>query len=363
MIALQTLPIYNRLAVDQSTTLDQPAAHPRARILMRLLSERCVDRILPLQLAIESAREAFRSFSDGSAQVPLRSEIHRQDPRGTVLVMPGLIGHHTLGVKLVGSVFTSMTPPAKATTCMMLIWDARDLRVRGLIAADRLNEHRTAAGFAAATDALAPPEARDHLIIGAGKLAYTAALHVAQVRPGGQIMLLSRTPARVERLAAQLRQEPRLQGCDVLTGLAPDEAVRRAQIITTITTSSVPVFDGRAVQPGTHINLGGGGRVHEREMDDEVAARAAFWVDSIESCRARSGDVALALQSGALTESRLKGGTGALLLGRSKGRASREEITVFKSLGIATQDLVLGARLLDLAETQGLGQVFDEHGG
>jgi ornithine cyclodeaminase len=327
---------------------------------MRLLSERCVDRILPIELAIESAREAFRSFSNGSAQVPLRSEIHRNDPRGTVLVMPGLIGDHTLGVKLVGSVFTSVTPPVKATTCMMLIWDARNLRVRGLIAADRLNEHRTAAGFAAATDLLAPADARDHLVIGAGKLAFTAALHVAQVRPGGRIMLLSRTRERVERLAAQLRAEPRLKGCEVITNLAPDEAVLRARIITTVTTASEPVFDGRAVQPGTHINLGGGGRVHEREMDDHAAARATVWVDSMESCRARSGDLVLALQSGALTEDRLRGEIGQLLLGQIPGRQSPAEVTVFKSLGIATQDLVLGARLLDLAEAQGLGQAFDE---
>jgi ornithine cyclodeaminase/alanine dehydrogenase-like protein (mu-crystallin family) len=80
----------------------------------------------------------------------------------------------------------------------------------------------------------------------------------------------------------------------------------------------------------------------------------------MESCRARSGDLVLALQSGALTEDRLRGEIGQLLLGQIPGRQSPAEVTVFKSLGIATQDLVLGARLLDLAEAQGLGQAFDE---
>ena len=118
---------------------------------MRLLSEALVDRILPIDIAIDSAVDAFEALSDGTAKVPLRGEIYQTDPKGTVLVMPGMVGKDILGVKLVGSVVDQTMAGGKHAICMMMIWDARNLRVRGLIAAGQLNEHRTAAGFAAAT--------------------------------------------------------------------------------------------------------------------------------------------------------------------------------------------------------------------
>jgi ornithine cyclodeaminase/alanine dehydrogenase-like protein (mu-crystallin family) len=98
-------------------------------------------------------------------------------------------------------------------------------------------------------------------------------------------------------------------------------------------------------------------------MDDAAASRAAFWLDSNETCRQRTGDIALPIESGAIRDEQIRGEIGELLLGRIPGRASASEITVFKSLGIASQDLVLGARLLDLAEARNLGTVFDEKEG
>lgn len=329
---------------------------------MRLLSEKLIDEILPLELAIDSAAEAFRAFSGKTAQIPLRSEIHREHPKSTALIMSGLIGNEVLGVKLVGSVFTSMQPPRKNTTCMMMIWDAADLRVRGLLAADRLNEHRTAAGLACATRVLARPEARTHLLVGAGKLAFAAALYISRVRPAKRLLITSRTPANVAALAARLRADARMTGVEIVTDRDSRDAVQEADIITTLTTAEHPVFDGSRVRPGTHINLGGAGRRHEREMDDAAARRAAFWLDSSEACRQRTGDIALPLESGAIRQDQIRGEIGELLLGRIPGRAGASEITVFKSLGIASQDLVLGARLLDLAEAKNLGVVFDETG-
>lgn len=330
---------------------------------MRLLSERLIEEILPLDLAIDSADEAFRAFSGKTAQIPLRSEIHRESPKGTALIMSGLIGNEVLGMKLVGSVFTSTRPARKNTTCMMMIWDAADLRVRGVLAADRLNEHRTAAGLASATRLLAREDAATHLIIGAGKLAYTAALYISQVRPTKRLLLASRSREKVLTLAERLRADRRMHDSEIVVDADPGAAVEQADIITTLTTAEHPVFDGSRVRPGTHINLGGAGRAHEREMDDAAARRAAFWLDSGESCRQRTGDIVLPLRSGAVTEKQIRGEIGDLLLRKIPGRAGPEEITVFKSLGIASQDIILGARLLDLAEKRNLGTLFDEKDG
>jgi ornithine cyclodeaminase len=330
---------------------------------MRLLSEKLIEQILPLDLAIDSADEAFRAFSGKTAQIPPRSEIHRENPEGTALVMSGLIGNEVLGMKLVSSVRTSTQPPRKNTTCMMMIWDAADLRVRGLLAADRLNEHRTAAGLASATRRLAREGASTHLVVGAGKLAFTGALYISHVRRTKRLLLASRTRDKVVALAEKLRADPRMRGTDIVIDEDLGAAVAQADIITTLTTAEQPVFDGARVRPGTHINLGGAFRRHAREMDDGVAQRASFWLDSATACRERAGDIVQALATGALREERIRGELGELLLGKIPGRAGPDEITVFKSLGIASQDLVLGARLLDLAEKGNLGMVFDEKGG
>lgn len=327
---------------------------------MRLISERLIEELMPVELAIDSAAEAFRAHSGGRAQVPLRSEIHRERPKSTVLVMPGIVGDDVLGLKLIGSVVDPDDPRGKRTTCMILIWDARTFAVRGLIAADGLNEHRTAAGLAVATRALSRPDSAVHTLIGAGKLSFTALLYVAAVRPIRRVFLLSRSPAKIGALAERAARTPRLQGVEVVTGADPEEAVRRADIVTAVTTSEVPVFNGAAVRPGTHVNLGGAFRPNQREMDDHAARCASFWLDDEESCRRRSGDIAMPLAAGVIGEAQIRGEIGAQLLGRIPGRQSAGEITVFKSLGIATQDLVLGARLMDLAETNDLGRVYDE---
>ena len=121
----------------------------------------------------ETAVEAFMAASSGAAVIPPRSEIHRKDPAGAALVMPGLVDGVALGVKLIASAASApaASEGARHTTCFMLLWDPATLAPLGLISAELLNEHRTGAGFAAATRALARPDSAVHAVYGAGKLA------------------------------------------------------------------------------------------------------------------------------------------------------------------------------------------------
>jgi ornithine cyclodeaminase len=326
---------------------------------MKLLSERVVEEIIPVDMAIAAAAEAFSILSSGGADIPLRSEIHRADPEGVALVMPGLIGQEILGLKLVGSVAVADAPAGRNSTGFVLVWDARTLRPRGLIACLAFNDHRTAAGFAAATQVLAQPDAATHALFGAGRLAFCSALYISAVRPIRRLFLCGRTPARVAVLAERLRADARFAETEVIAGASPGEATAAADIVTTVTTSSTPVFDGTALRAGAHVNLGGAFRADQREMDDGVARRADFWLDSEASCRARAGDLLIPLQSGVLAPDRVRGEIGRVLLGQIPGRTAAGQVTVFKSMGVATQDLVLAARLLDLAEARNLGASFD----
>ena len=327
--------------------------------MFRILSERAVQDLIDVDCAVSSAEEAFRLSSSGQATVPLRSEIHRSDPAGTTLVMPGLIGRRVLGVKLVGSVASASSVSGKATTCMMLLWDPDTLAVRGLVSCEWFNEHRTAAGFAAATKALARTDSRTHVVFGAGKLAFATVIHIARVRPIDRVFLISRSSKRLKNLHDRLKCEAGLKRIQFSIDVPAETAVPQADIITTITTSNSPVFDGGLVKAGTHINLGGANRESQREMDDRVAARARFWLDSNDGCRQRAGDVLIPLGEGVIQENQVVGEIGELLLGRVCGRQSPDEITAFKSLGLASQDLMLGATLLDRADASNAGTCMD----
>lgn len=273
--------------------------------------------------------------------------------------MSGLVEDRILGMKLVGSVGAHASAPRTNTSCMIAVWEAGALTPRGLIEANILNDYRTAAGIAAATKVLSRPDSRTHVLFGAGKLSYPSVLYVSHVRPIERLIIISRTRDRIEALAARIRATPELAGLDLEIEMAADDAVADADVITTVTRATTPLFDGARVKPGAHINLGGGMRRQDREVDDALARRAIFFLDEDESCRLRAGDIALAIDGGALEESRIRGEIGAVLAGRLEGRLGEDEITVFKSLGIATQDLCLAAALLDKAAAEDAGTDFD----
>lgn len=323
---------------------------------MLVLSEQDVLRILTPDMAIRSAERAFAAFSDGSAVVPPRIEIHRIEPEGTSLVMAGLIDNATLGVKLVGSVVSPGDPPRRNTTCLILVWDAATLEPRALISADAMNDHRTAAGFAVGTRLLARANSATHALFGTGKLAMPTACYVARVRPIRRLIIIGRTRSNVLALAERLRAEPAIRGAEIVTDMTADEAVAEADVVTTVTRSADPLFDGGRIRPGTHINLGGAMRRHEREMDDGAARKARFYLDSEATCLERAGDIAIPLERGIISKSQILGEIGNVILGRVQGRLGDQDVTVFRSMGIAAQDLCLAEAVVEEAENRKEGQ-------
>ncbi|TVQ29753.1 MAG: ornithine cyclodeaminase family protein [Geminicoccaceae bacterium] len=330
---------------------------------MLLLSEAAVDACFDPATAIAATRAAFVALAEGRVTIPLRGEIHRQAPGGLALIMPGLAGNEILGLKLVGHVDDVDDPSRKYTTGMMLVWDAATLRPRALLAADTFNDHRTAAGIAVATDVLARPEASVLVQFGVGKIAFEAVRYVARVRRLERVHLFGRRPGRAEAMAERLRAHPDMAGVVIDTATPVATALAAADIVTTVTTAETPVFDGSLLRPGCHVNLAGANRPEQREMDDAVAARAWFVLDEATACRARAGDVLVPLASGVLEERRILGELGDVLRGTAPGRPDPAAITVFKSLGVAVQDLFVADDLVTRAEREGRGQRFDHLNG
>lgn len=305
---------------------------------MRLLSEAELKRVLTPELAVESSTRAFIALSRGEILVPVRSEIARPDGAGVVFAMPGYLPGRVFGLKVIAT-------RGVASTAMILLFDSESLAPLGLLSADFLTDWRTAGGIAAATRLLARPEAATHVVFGAGRLAGPCARLVARVRPITRTLIIGRTPTRAAALAEALRAE----GLEA-EAVADPAMVAQADIVTTVTSSETPVFPGAALRPGTHVNLGGAFRPDTRESDDDLARRGLFWCDSEAACLARAGDLVRPLASGALDRARVMGEIGAALEGRLRGRLDAGEITVFKSLGNAAQDICLAEDALALRD-------------
>ena len=319
---------------------------------MRLLSERDLHAIVDPDLLIDASEDAFRMLSDGRAQIPPRTEL--QLPQGgTFFVMPGVVSDAYFGLKLIAS-RSDRDGPGTKTTSLILLIDAKTLSPLGMFSSDWFTDMRTAAGLAAATRRLALPSARSLAVYGTGKLADPTIRLLCRVRKFERVMIVGRNPARSEELCALLRQDNDFRNIAFDLDIDGDAAAAEADVIATVTSAERPVFDGRRVSPGVHINVAGAFRPDNREIDDSIAAAAFFYVDSLDACLARAGDIVIPLQNGALSRDRIRGEIGSMIAGQIPGRSSETEITVFKSLGNAVQDLHLGGIVLGAAGNKGI---------
>ena len=214
----------------------------------------------------------------------------------------------------------------------------------------RLTAIRTGAGGGLAADLLARKEAKTVALFGAGVQARVQLQAVMAVRPVTQVTLLSRTRASARKLAGEIAARPDAPAVRIAS--TPGEAVRDADIVIAATTSPTPLFDGNDLRPGAHVTGVGSYTPQTREVDGATVRRARIIVDSRQACLAEAGDI---LIPGAKIDAEL----GEILNGLKPGRQSDDEITFFKSVGIAVQDAVAASAVLEKAEEKGLGTVVE----
>lgn len=322
---------------------------------MLLLTAEAVRRALPMRAAIDSQKRAFAALATGRAVLPLRTPVAVPEREAVTLFMPGRV-ESALGAKVV-SVFprnAGRGPPA--VQGVLLLVDAETGRPAALLDATYLTALRTGAASGAATEVLAPPEARTAALLGTGAQAATQLLAVCTVRPIGRVWVYSRRPENVAAFINRMQPEV---SAELVAAATAAEAVRQAEVVCTATSSPSPVFAGRDLRPGAHVNGIGSYTPDTREVDSETVRRAGrVFVDSRESALAEAGDVVIPLREGVLDAGRIIE-LGAVLAGRQPGRTGPEEITFFKSVGIAVQDLAAGAEVLVRARELGLGHPID----
>lgn len=330
---------------------------------MRVLSEADVAALITIPDALRCAERAYRLHATGEAAPPVRADLRHDDPKAGCLLLAGAWGAQHLSVKSNVHAYPQGPDAPRLWGSLLSLWDWSRAMPRAVLAARLLNDHRTAAGFGVGARLLSPAGSARLAVFGAGKSAPMTIRYLKVVRPTiRHVMLAGRSPGRLEALARCVAEWPEF--ADVTVGIAtsPAAAVADADIIATVTTSDQPVFPGGAVKPGACVILGGANRPTAREADDDLMRRADVYVDARQGALDKAGDLRLAMASGALTPERIVAEIGTCsdgALGLSRG----SDLRVFKSMGLAIQDVVLAEHLVTRAEQAGVGTVVDLDGG
>ncbi|NIM50708.1 MAG: ornithine cyclodeaminase [Gemmatimonadales bacterium] len=325
---------------------------------IRVLSADDVRAALSMGDAVEAMRQAFGQLSDGTAELPLRTSVAVPDRGAVTLVMPARCDvPHGLGGKFV-SVFPH-NPKAGLPLihAAVLLLSPETGEPVALIEGQSLTAIRTGAASGLATQLLARPDACRVAVIGSGVQARTQLEAVCCVRPAESVAVYSLVRQEVEQFAEEMAGTGGIPTA-ITVASSVHEATRDADIICTATSSADPVLAPDDISPGVHINGVGSYTAEMREVDPALVGRARVVVDQREAAMAEAGEVIAAVRGGLLAESALIE-LGEIVNGTAQGRTRDDQITLFKSVGVAVQDLCAGAQAVQRAEERGLGRVVE----
>jgi ornithine cyclodeaminase/alanine dehydrogenase-like protein (mu-crystallin family) len=312
-----------------------------------------VRRALPMSDCIEAVDRAMSSFSGGGAVVPLRTVMVLPGGRNFFGVMPGYLDDpRGLGAKILTVYPDNPKHGMPSHVGLVTLFDAEKGIPLAVMDAAEITAIRTAAASAVATRALARHDAAHLAILGTGEQAVTHLEAISKVRALRSVRIWGRSTDKAELFAKA--QAARLS-VHVEVSTTAEDAVKGSDIVCTVTASREPVLCGVWLGRGTHVNLVGASRIFAREADDEVVTMSRFFVDSRTSARAEAGELQHAMDAGLVSESHILGEIGEVLAGKVPGRTSNHDVTVYKSLGVAAQDLAAARVIYDRAVREDIG--------
>ncbi len=318
-----------------------------------VVSQSEVRRLLPMGRCIELMAEALATLGRGEADNPLRWPMVLPEGRGVLGLMPGSMATPaSLGLKIV-SIF-----PANHGTAydshqgVVILFDPDHGFPTAILDASEITAIRTAAVSGLATRLLARDDAADLAILGSGVQARSHLEAMLEVRDVRRARVWSPTPENRQRFAeaASRRHELPVEAVD-----SAREAIAGADLVCTVSAAREPILDGAWLAPGAHLNAVGSSTPSARELDTAAVAASSLFVDRRESTLAEAGDFLIPKQEGAVDDGHIRGEIGEVLLGRIEGRTSPEEITLFKSLGLAVEDLQAAHFIVERARAAGMG--------
>ena len=318
-----------------------------------IADQNLVTELLPMDEAVEVMRRALTMLAEGDVVMPLRQMIPLPGGEGVLGLMPSYLGGlEAVGVKVIAAFPANFGTGYDTHQGVVLYFDTERGLLRAIVDATSITAIRTAAVSGLATGLLARPDAGDLAIIGAGTQAHTHLQAMRAVRPLRRVRVYS-VPA--ESAARFAERESRLTGLTVEVAATAEEAVAGADLICTTTTASEPVVLGAWVSPGAHINAVGAYTPATRELDSELVAGARLYADRRESLLSESGEFLIPKGEGLIGDEHIVGEIGEVLTGKAPARIAPDEITLFKSLGIAIEDLAAAHHVYTKAKERELG--------
>lgn len=325
------------------------------RMTTLLLSHLDVARFLPVPDCIDVMADALRSVAEGKAQLPLRTVLRLEGTPNAFGTMPAIVGKGSqaaIGAKVITVFPGNEATPFDSHIGVVLLFDAAHGTLLAIADASSITAIRTAAVSGLATRLLANDDASELALLGAGVLALPHLQAVCAVRPIRKVRVWSRSGARAEAFAERARRH---SSAEIVVSSTAREAVAGADVVCTITGARTPILEGAWLAPGTHVNAVGASLPVARELDASAVARARMFVDRRESTLKESGDFLFARDEGAIDDSHIRGELGDVLLKRVAGRKERGDITLFKSLGLAVEDVAALRHIYTQALAAGAG--------
>ena len=322
---------------------------------MIVVSQRQVGALLSMRDCIEIMSRALASLARGESILPLRTVIRLPSGRDFFALMPGVVGSpDAFGAKVItvfpGNEGTNLDSHLGA----VLLFDSRTGALQAILDASSITAIRTAAVSALATRHLARDDADDLAILGSGVQARSHLEAMQLVRPIRRVRIWSRNSANAEALAESMTDSLRIEVMPTA-----EEAIRGASIICTTTSSKEPIVRGSWIADGAHLNVVGASTPQAREVDTDTVVRSRVFVDRRESALNEPGDILVPLSEGAITPAHLIADIGEVVAGLRPGRDSTAEITLFKSLGLAVEDIAAAQHVYEGAIAQSIGTVVE----
>lgn len=327
---------------------------------IKLLSRKDVQQTVTMSQAIESVRQAFISLSRGEAVMPLRNQVLVKEQEGTTLFMPAYLPSiESLGTKIVSVFPNNIEHDLPTIHALVISCDAKTGQPTVVMDGTYLTALRTGAASGVATDLLARKEVKTAAIIGAGIQGRTQLEALCCVRDIQKVWVYDKKIRVAEAYAAEMQNRGRPFPSDIVVAHSPSEAVSEAEVICCATTSTVPVFEDADLKSGTHINGVGSYTPHMQEIPEQTLLRSKVVVDSLSASLEEAGDLIIPLKKGLISKSHIHGEIGQVASGQILGRESDQEITFFKSVGVAVQDVAVAEMVFRQAKSLRQGTDFD----
>ena len=322
---------------------------------MRIISQEDVRKVLDMETSINYMENVFADYSSGNVNLPLRTRINIEN-KGDILFMPAYIpNQESVGTKIVSVFPSNIERNMKTINSVLLLNDVSTGQPIALMDAEYLTAMRTGGVCGAAAKSLAKEDSSVVSVFGAGTQGGALLEAICCVRNIKKVYVFDSSEERIKAFISKMEKSLSIQ---FLFGISEEEALSKTDIILTATTSSLPVFNGNNVKPGTFVAAVGAYTKTMQELPENLLAKATIIVDAYTAAMVEAGDILIPMGNGTINRDSIKGELGEVMLQKVK-RENKEEIIVFKSVGIAIQDMCLAAFIYKKAVEKDLGILVD----